>query len=249
MIANWKMNPRSLKEAKKSFNDYKKQKIDNKNVTVVFCPPIQYLTELKKSYRGNKIFFGAQDVFYEKEGPYTSQISASMIKELGARFVIVGHSELRALGETDEIVSKKVLTSLQSDFHTILCIGEKERDFEGKYLKELAEQIKKSLEGVNSNLTKKLIIAYEPVWAIGEGKKPMDPQEMHFISLYIQKQLIKIFNRKVAKQIPVLYGGSVNSDNAGDFTSQIGCDGLLVGRSSLNPFEFSKIVNNVSKTT
>lgn len=248
VVANWKMNPRSLKEAQKTLVDFKKQKPVMKNVTTVFCPPFQYIYELKKTNKNPKIFFGAQDIFYEKEGPFTGEISAYMIKEMGARFTIVGHSERRLLGESNDVVSKKVLTSLMEGFHTILCIGEQERDFEGKYLKELTEQIKKSLEGVTANLTKKLIIAYEPVWAIGEGNKSMDYQEMHFISLFIKKQLIKIFNKKVSDQISILYGGSVNSENASQFVSESGCDGLLVGRASLNPFEFCKIVNNVSKT-
>ena len=249
IVANWKMNPPTMKEAKKIFSDFKKQRPVNKNVTTVFCPPFQYINDLKKTYKGNKIFFGAQDLFYKNEGAFTGEISPEMIQDVGARFVIVGHSERRELGETDEVVSQKVQAALRAGFHTILCVGEKERDFEGRYLKELSEQIRKSLENVPVNLTKKLVIAYEPVWAIGEGKKPMDPEEMHFIALFIKKQLIKIFNRKMAKVTPILYGGSVDSENAGEFVSQSECEGLLVGRASLNPFEFSKIITNVSKIT
>lgn len=250
IVANWKMNPDNLKDAIKNFKDFKKEfnKTKVKNVTTVFCSPIQYIKELKKNYTGQKIFFGAQDLFYEKQGAYTGEISADMIKDAGARFVIVGHSERRKLGETDEVISKKVLTALESGFHTILCVGEKERDFEGKYLKELSQQIKNSLEGVSDSMTKKMIIAYEPVWAIGEGNKSMNADEMHFMSLFIKKQLIKIFNRKIADQISILYGGSVNSENSGEFTSTDGCDGLLVGRASLNPFEFAKIVSSGSKS-
>jgi triosephosphate isomerase len=248
VIANWKMNPNSLKEAKKTFSTFKRQKTVMKNITTVFCPPFQYLYELKKSNRNVKIYFGAQDIFYKKEGAYTGEISGPMLKDLGAHFVIVGHSEKRELGETDEMISKKVLSALKQDFHVILCVGERERDFEGNYLKELSLQIKNSLEGVPSTLTKKLVIVYEPVWAIGKGNKAMDPEEMHFLSLFIRKQLIKIFNRRVAKDATILYGGSVDSENAAEFSSQEGCDGLLVGRNSLNPFELSKIVTNVSKT-
>lgn len=254
VVANWKMNPNSLKEAKKIFDTFKKLirqssgQAKNKNVTTVFCPPFPYILPLKKSYLGNKIFFGAQNIFFEKEGAYTGEISAHILKDLSAHFVIIGHSERRALGETDEIVSKKVLTSLRSDFHTILCVGEKERDSEGKFLFDLSEQIKNSLKEIPANLMSKLIIAYEPIWAIGEGKKAMDAKDMHFISLYIKKQLIKIYNRKIAKLVSILYGGSVNSENAGEFITESECDGLLVGRSSLNPYELSKIITNVSKS-
>jgi triosephosphate isomerase len=248
VVANWKMNPQTLKEAKKNFNDFKKQKTVNKNVTTVICPPFQYLYELKKSYRGSKIFFGAQDVSIQKEGSFTGEISNSMIKDMGARFVIAGHSERREMGESSELVAEKALNSLQFGFHVIVCVGEKERDFEGMYLKDLAKQIKDSLEGIPTKLAEKLIIAYEPIWAIGEGKKAMDAKEMHFISLFIRKQLIKIFNKKTAQSVGILYGGSVNSDNAKDFVIEEDVDGLLVGRASLNPFEFSKIVTNVSNS-
>jgi len=254
VIANWKMNPPTLKESKKIITDFKKTTIRKssgsyaKNITVVFCPPIQYISELRKNYRNGKVFFGAQDVFYEKDGAYTGQISIEMIKDAGTHFVIVGHSEKRALGESDETVSKKVQATLKSGLHTVLCIGEKERDFEGKYLKTLSDQIKNSLQNIPSTLTEKLIIAYEPVWAIGIGKKAIDSKEMHFISLFIQKQLIKIFNRKVAKNTAILYGGSVDSENAGEFVRECDIDGLLVGRASLNPFEFSKIISNVSNS-
>jgi triosephosphate isomerase len=248
IIANWKMNPQTVKEAKKTFADFKKEyrKSKNTGIVTVFCPAFHQIETLKKSYNGQKIFFGAQDVFYEKKGSYTGEISTNMIKDLGARFVIVGHSERRAMGEANELISKKVLTSLKSGLHTILCIGEEKRDAEANYLKEIIKQIKETLDNVPANLLKNLMIAYEPIWAIGEGKKAMDHEEMHFISLFIKKQLIKIYNKKVANQVSILYGGSINSDNAADFTNTEGVDGLLVGRASLNPFEFAKIIKNVS---
>lgn len=255
VVANWKMNPPASKEALKTFKDFKKEfnkiarskKREARSVITVICPPIQYIKELKKAYTGQKIFFGAQDVFYEKEGEYTGQISTEMIKDAGARFVIIGHSEKRKLGETNEIVSKKVLASLKAGLHTVLCVGEKERDHEGNYLKELIKEIKESLQDVPANLLKNLIVAYEPIWAVGEGSKSMNSEEMHFMSLFIKKQLIKIYNHSVANKIYVLYGGSVNSDNVSEFISSEGVDGVLVGRASLNPFEFAKIVSETSK--
>lgn len=196
----------------------------------------------------DKNIFWRTGCFYEKEGAFTGEISNEMIKDMGARFVIIGHSERRILGETNKEISKKVLQSLKFGFHVILCVGEKERDFEGMYLKELNMQIRESLENVPANLLSKLVIAYEPIWAIGEGKKAMDSKEMHFISLFIRKQLIKMFNKKVSALVAVLYGGSVKSDNAVDFVKEDEVDGLLVGRASQDPFEFSKIITNVSSS-
>lgn len=247
IVGNWKMNPKSMKEAKKLFSDFKKQKAVNKNVTTVFCPPNIYFTEIKKMYKGNKISFGLQDTFFAKEGSYTGEISNSQAKDLGAHFVILGHSERRAHGETSDLIARKVFSALTAGLHVILCVGEKERDAQGAYLKNLSEEIKESLFGVPKNLLKKLIIAYEPIWAIGSGKKAMNAQDMHFMSLFIRKQMIKMYDGKIAKQIPILYGGSVNSDNAVDFVTVGEADGLLIGRASLNPFEFSKIITNVSK--
>lgn len=247
IVGNWKLNPRSLKEAKKIFGDFKKQKTINKNVTTVFCPPFVYINELKKSYSGSKIFFGAQDSFWEHDGAFTGEISNAQLLDLGARFVIIGHSERRALGETNEQVSKKIFAALVAGFHVILCVGETERESSGEYLKFLIREIHESLNGVPKNKLKKLVIAYEPIWAIGKGNKAMDAKDMHFMKLFIQKQLIKLFGSNVAKSVPVLYGGSVDSENASEFTTLGEADGLLVGRASLNPFEFSKIITNVSK--
>lgn len=247
IVGNWKMNPLTIKEAKKIFNNFKKQKHQTKNITTVFCPPSLFLQELKKSYTGSKIFFGAQNTFWEKEGSRTGEISPDMIKEAGVNFVIIGHSERRALGENNEMVAQKVKTALKIGLHVILCIGEPERDEHGNHLRFIDEELRESLRGVGRQLVKKLNIAYEPIWAIGKGNNAMSPEDLHRMSLYVRKKLFGIYGRKIAGEIPILYGGSVNSDNAKDIVYDGDVQGLLIGRASLNPYEFSKIIDSVSK--
>ncbi len=247
VIANWKMNPQTLLEAKRNFSIFKKTKRDDSGVTVVFCPPFIYLNELYKSYTGSKIFFGAQDVFWQPEGSYTGEISLKMLQSVGARFVIVGHSERRALGENDMMVAQKLSAVLKSGMHAILCVGEGVRDMQGKYLHTIRDQILSALENVEKNLLKKLIIAYEPIWTIGAGHQAIDNHELHQMILFIKKQLIEKYDRAIGEAVSVIYGGSVDSDNASELVLNSGADGLLVGRNSLNPGEFSKIISEVGK--
>lgn len=245
IVANWKMNPRTLKEAKKIFNDFKKEKINYTNKTVVFCPPVIFLKDLKSMYSGSKIFWGAQDAHFEEDGQFTSDISVPMIKDMGARFVIVGHSEVRAKGETDEIISKKIFKGLKEDLHVLLCVGEKVHDTQATYLSIVAEQLKGALRYVSPGLVKKLSIVYEPIWAIGKGNSAMNTHDIHFMNLFIKKELIHRFGKTIGSHIPVLYGGSVDSYNARAIIEEGMVDGLLIGRASLNPGEFSKIINAI----
>ena len=245
IVANWKMNPRTLREAKKIFNDFKKQKINYLNKTVVFCTPSIFLREIKSLYRGTKIFFGAQDVHFEEDGQYTSDISIPMIKDAGARFVIIGHSEVRAKGESDDVVSKKVFKALKEDLHVLLCIGETDHDIQAKYLEVVSRQLEGALKYVSPALLKKLNIVYEPVWAIGKGATAMKTHDIHFMNLFIKKELIQKFGKQTGSKVPILYGGSVDGDNAKTIVEEGMIDGLLVGRASLNPTEFSKIINAI----
>lgn len=241
------MYPATLKEARKTFDDFKKQKHSTKNITTVICPPNIYLADIKSRFSGSSIFFGAQDIFWKEEGAYTGETSAEMVKSLGARFVIVGHSETRANGVNNEMVSQKANIAIKNDFHVILAIGEPVRDDFGHYLRFIEKQITESLRGVSRNKVQKLVIAYEPVWAIGKGKNAMTPDDLHRMTLYIKKILMSLYGKKVGSEIPILYGGSVNSDNASQIVYEGEVDGLLIGRASLNPEEFSKIIDRVSK--
>lgn len=243
IVANWKMNPRTLRDAKKIFNQFKKEKVDYTNKTVVFCPPSMYLKDIKALYRGAKIFFGAQDVHFEDEGQFTSDISIPMIKEAGARFVILGHSEVRAKGDTDEVISKKLFKALKEDLHVLLCVGEKVHDAQATYLSIISDQLKSGLRYVSPALVKKLNIVYEPVWAIGKGATAMNTHDIHFMNLFIKKELIEKFGKNLGNTVPILYGGSVDSYNIKSIIEEGVVDGVLVGRSSLNPGEFAKIIN------
>lgn len=247
VIGNWKMYPETLTEAKRDFIIFKKKRLKDNGVTTVICPPFVYLNDLNKLYSGNKIFFGAQNVFWKNEGPFTGEISPTMIKSLGVRFVIIGHSERRTLGENDEMIAQKVKASLNNDLHTVLCIGEPTRDSHGNFLRFIRDQLKNSLRGVNKNSLKKLIIAYEPIWTIGKGNRAMDSHELHQMLLYIKKQLITDYGKKIGENISIIYGGSVDSDNVHEIVYDAGVDGVLVGRNSLNPHEFAKMIEEVAR--
>lgn len=241
------MNPRTIAEAKKNFSTFLKQKYQNKNVTTVICPPDLYFSEIRQMYAGSKMYFGAQNCFSKDEGAYTGEVSVQMLQSMKCRFVIVGHSERRAMGETDSVIAQKVQFALKSGMHVVLCVGELERKEDGSHLKFIEDQLRDSLVGVSKNLVKNLIVAYEPVWAIGAGAVAMDSHSIHQMSLFIRKNLLGMFGKKVASEISVIYGGSSNAENAASIVIEGEVDGLLPGRASLNPIEFAKMIDAVSK--
>jgi len=228
IVANWKMNPASLEEAKNIFEGIKNG-IDSTNAEIIICPPSVYLTELKG------LTIGAQNVFYEEKGAFTGEISCAMLKDLGVDYVIIGHSERRKyFNETDEIINKKIKQALKAGLKIIFCIGEttEERDANKKN-EVLGRQIKNGLDGIE-NLDN-INIAYEPVWAIGTGNN---------CSVEETKQSINFIREFVRSDTRILYGGSVKSENSGDYVKYAGANGLLVGGASLNAEEFLKIVSS-----
>jgi len=250
IIANWKMNPESIAVAKKLFTEVKKTAGKLSNVKTVIAPPFLYIYELSKLYTGNKIEFASQDVFWEKKGSFTGEIGVSMLKNSGVKYVIVGHSERRALGDNDENINKKILASIQSGLAVILCVGEKNRDNkDGVHLSFLAKQLEGALKDVPQNKISKIIIAYEPIWAIGKNEKDaMKSYELHEMVIFIRKTMVNIFGKNSALKIPILYGGSVEIENTETLLTEGMADGLLVGHASLSAREFSdmlKIVQNI----
>jgi triosephosphate isomerase len=245
IIGNWKCNPSSQKEAQKLFNGIKKGVGGTKKAEVVICPPFVYLPLFSnKSKRGN-LSLGAQDVFWEESGAFTSQISPKMLKDLKCNYVIIGHSEKRKLGETDETINKKIKAALQFKIKPILCIGENSKEKkEGRAFLVVEDQLKKGIKGVSNRMAKLLIVAYEPVWAIGT-KKPCKSDDAMSMTIFIRKTLTKIYSRKTAKDIRILYGGSVNSKNGFLYIKEALMDGLLVGGASLDPKEFIKLIKSV----
>ena len=236
------MNPPTAKEAEKLFKSIL-QFINYKLKTeAVICPPVIYLDQLTK-IRTSKIKLGAQDASFHEEGPFTGEISAEMLYNLGARYVILGHSERRALGETNEIINKKIKTSLSAGLVVILAVGENARDASHSYFNLVKTQLEECLNGVKKTLISKIIIAYEPVWAISstpnrQDATSADSQEM---AIFIRKILSDKFGSEASK-VRVIYGGSVNEKDALDFLKNGGVDGLLSGRASLNAEKFAEIV-------
>lgn len=248
IVGNWKMNPVTLKEAKLTLSAIKKSVAKVRGVQTMICPPFVYLGELKKSLLGSKLELGAQDCHFVDQGAQTGGVSAYMIRDFGIKTVIIGHSERRASGDTDEVVNKKIITALSAGLRIILCIGENIRDDKGEYLKILQNQLERDLAGFPVKLSDKLIIAYEPVWAIGKSATGVEtPDSFLHNKIFIRKVLADLLGRKKAVLVPVLYGGSANPQNAGDFLKIGQADGLLVGRDSLNPHNFFDILKIASQ--
>lgn len=244
IIANWKMNLIEaetiplVKELIKELGD-SPEKVD-----VVLCPSFIPLDEVSKLLEGTKIKLGAQDVFWEPRGTYTGEISPRMLKEWNCEYVIVGHSERREnLGETDEMINKKIRGALENDLVPIICVGEtKEERKQGKKKTVVKKQLQAALKGIKLDGIKGIVVAYEPVWVIGTGKpvKPEDAEEMHEM---INELLIKLYGENEReKYFRIIYGGSVDSGSALGFFAEKLIDGSLVGGASLRVEEFAGIV-------
>lgn len=243
IIGNWKTNPDSGEEAKSIARAIKRGAGKAKS-DIVICPPFIYLGAVKNILGKGKIMIGAQDVSGEINGAHTGEVSADMIRDAGARFAVIGHSERRAMGETDETINKKVKSALKSRLIAVLCVGERERDSHGYYLAAVKKQIEHAFAGIPGTLLPNIVVAYEPVWAVGNKNfhtaTPHDAVEM---ALFIKKTLADKYGAKRASSLRVLYGGSVNSKNAGEFLAENGIAGLLVGRESLSPKQFLAIAS------
>lgn len=248
IVGNWKMNPVTLVEAHGIFSKIKKVAQNLDTTQVVMCPPFVYLAKFLPAKTGVKVkptvSVGAQNVFHEPQGAHTGEVSAPMLKDLGVTHVIVGHSERRAAGETDEVVSKKVLAVLEAGMHPILCVGEAVHDAQGLYLETLKNQIKNSLAKVPKKLLGQIIVAYEPIWAIG-AKEPMEAAVIEEMAIFIKKVLSDLSDRDNAISTPILYGGSINFRNAPDIMVRGKVDGLLVGRESVNTPGFIELLKAV----
>lgn len=244
IVGNWKMHPRTLLEAKKIFTEEKKIARKMKKVKTVICPPHVFTAPLAQLTVGVKgLSIGVQNVFYEDEGARTGENSSVQAASIGATYVILGHSERRALGETDQEISQKAINANKAKLTVILCVGEKYRDHTGEYFNEVRQQLRHSLENFPKNESKKLIIAYEPVWAIGaQATGSATPDDFHEMSILIKRHLVEQFGKAGGFKVPILYGGSVDEKNAASFLKEGGADGLLIGRVSLNPSDFDAIV-------
>lgn len=242
IVANWKANPATLARAEKILVDVQKGLAGRRGVAeVAIAPPLLFVSELNQLGGSQKFDFVAQDVSFYAEGAHTGEESVAMLRSIGIKCAIVGHSERRADGETDELVNAKVLALLAAKSTAIVCVGERERDRYGDYFTWVEKQLQAALEGVEIEDLKRIIIAYEPIWAIGTGKNATAAQAEE-MKLFIQKVLSDKFPREKAAGVRVLYGGSVNKDNAEELLSVSQVDGFLVGGASLIAKEFVSIV-------
>jgi len=244
IAGNWKMNTK-LKEAENLVRAMSAELNSIEGVEKVLCPPFISLAAIKELIKGTSIILGAQNMFFEDKGAYTGEISPLMLVEL-CDFVILGHSERRQyFAETDEIINKKVKKALECGLKPILCVGESLEDNEaGKTEQKITSQVNAGLGGINP--TSQLVIAYEPIWAIGTGRAATGKQANATISL-IRSILTNIWNTETAKTIRILYGGSVTGSNITEFITEADIDGALVGGASLKADEFVSIVRQTAR--
>lgn len=245
IVANWKMNPATLKEASKLYEETKRASLAAKNVSVVVAPPAVFLRDLAAATKGAKVPLAAQNVHFEKSGSYTGEISIPQVADAKASYVIVGHAERRALGETNEEAGKKVAAVLEAKLTPILCVGEKTRTPAGEHFVFVKEQLRAGLQHVSPAKIGKVIIAYEPVWAIGAAQ-PMSPRDMHEMSIFIRKAIVEKYG-DLGMNITVLYGGSVDAASAPLMLRDGDVKGLLVGRASVDGKAFAELLAAASK--
>jgi triosephosphate isomerase len=242
VAGNWKMNT-TLAEAKSLASAIAKGVGTDDRVTVAVCPPFPWLVPVAEVLKGSAVALGAQDVYSEKKGAFTGEVSPAMLIETGCKYVLVGHSERRhVLGESDAIVNHKVHTALEEGLHVILCVGETLAERE-RNLKErvFQRQVLAACAGLTDEQFSRLVFAYEPVWAIGTGKvaTPEQAQEAH---ANIRSRMQMFYGEKIASALPILYGGSVTAENAAGLVNLPDVDGVLVGGASLKADSFLAIV-------
>lgn len=233
---------KTIDEAVQFCQDFLPLVADVSKVDMAICPPFISLDRVSQLLVGEKVSLGAQNVFYEENGAYTGEISPLMLKDVNCNYALVGHSERRhIIGERDEAINKKVKAVLAHDIIPILCVGETLAEREDHKAKEV---VKKQLEKAMNEIVldnNALVIAYEPVWAIGTGINASadDAEEMSF---FIREHLAKLYSNSIAEKTIILYGGSVKTDNIGDFLSRDNVDGALVGGASLDASSFANLI-------
>jgi triosephosphate isomerase len=242
IAGNWKL-AKTINESVSMVKELMALVPDVKDKDILICPVFTSLKSVCDALKGSNINVGAQDLYWEDKGAFTGEISAPMIKDAGCTHVLVGHSERRQFfGETNETVGKKTLAALKHGLTPIVCIGEKLEEREsGRTFSVNEKQIREGLGCLSREQVAKIVLAYEPVWAIGTGKvaTPAQAEEVH---IYVRKTIVSMFGQDVADAMRILYGGSVKPDNAAELMSQANIDGALVGGASLEAASFAKIV-------
>lgn len=246
IVGNWKMNPKNTEEAVRLTKEIKKRLGKVHEGAVVIAPPFLYTNEVSLVLQsGTKIQLGAQTMHHEVLGAKTGSVSGKMLQGSGVTYVIVGHSERRKEGESDETIEKQVAAGLRLGMTVVLCVGEQSRDTHGQYLSLIERQLRSALRGVSKAKLGNLVIAYEPIWAIGAGATPTSA-EIHEMKLFIEKALTDMYGRNYAQKVSLLYGGSVTSKNAYELYHGGTIHGFLVGGASLDASEFCGIIQKVN---
>ncbi|MGD1006156.1 MAG: triose-phosphate isomerase [Ignavibacteriaceae bacterium] len=243
IAGNWKMN-NDLSESQnlisKLISGLSNEKV---NCDVIVCPPFTSLSEANSLLKKSIIKLGAQNMYFEESGAFTGEISASMLKNTGCEYVILGHSERRTIfGETDQVINKKIKKALQSNLLPIFCVGESLQERESEVTNDIIKrQITEGLKNISSAEMQKIIIAYEPVWAIGTGKTA-SPQQAEDVHAFIRGLVKSLYSNEIAEGLVIQYGGSVKPDNAKELLSQKDIDGALVGGACLKSESFIEII-------
>ena len=242
IAGNWKMN-NDLNESQNLVSGIINGLGNDEKCDVIVCPPFTSLNDVNSLIRDTRVKLGAQNMFYEDDGAFTGEISARMLKSVGCEFVILGHSERRTIfGETDEVINKKIKKAIDSGLKVIFCIGETLSQRENGTTNDVVRlQLIKGLEDVSEQDLKNVIIAYEPIWAIGTGKTatPEQAQEVHS---FIRNLIQKIYSNDSGEELIIQYGGSVKPDNAATLLAQSDIDGALVGGACLKADSFLSII-------
>ncbi len=248
IAGNWKMNM-DLSETVELISGIKNGlNFEELDAGVIVCPPFTSLETARELAKGTPIKVGAQNMFYEESGAFTGEISAKMLKSVGCEYVILGHSERRAIfGESNEWINKKITKALSEELNVIFCVGETLEEREsGVMEKILKTQITEGLAEISAEQMKNVIIAYEPVWAIGTGKTAT-PEQAEAAHKFIRDLIAELYDNSVAENLTIQYGGSVKPNNAADLLSQPNIDGALVGGAALKADSFTEIIKAANK--
>lgn len=246
IVGNLKQNPPTLHEVKKIYSLWNKLALGHKKISFGLCVSSVFIAEGKKSLKPKTVLY-SQHVAGTKEGAHTGEISSSQIKSVGARGALVGHSERRSMGETNIDIQNQIINTVNEKMNIVLCVGEVSRDNE-TYISEVEEQIQTALGGLKKNDAQYITVAYEPVWAIGSGAtRPATENEIHEMAIVIHKKLIDIFGKKNGSSVPILYGGSANSQNVKSILNIHHINGFLLGRASLDKVEMCKICSEITE--
>lgn len=242
LVANWKNRPASLPEAQALLKQLSRKKLLYKRLALFIAPPLAYFESVAK---GAKSFasLASQDLSLLDKGAHTGAVTVEIFKSFGVRLAILGHSERRAEGETSLEVSNKIKIALKASITPLVCVGETVQDHEGEHFEFLRQQIKSSLAGLGKKEALRMVLAYEPVWAIGKSaKEALNPAELAQTITFIKKVLTDLFGRALAEKVPILYGGAVEPEDA-ELLVNTGVRGFLVGHASLNAKNFEKIAS------